>query len=386
MKILLYKWNTIGQESLEHAFCSLGHQVDTISYVMKSFEEEPVFAPMLRARLSDAGYDFVFSFNYFPIISNICQEFYTTYISWTIDSPLLQLYSSSVYNSCNHIFSFDSKVTEDMQKLGVEHIYNLPLAVEENHYRNLSLTDDDHQKYSCGISFVGSTYQNKSFYDKITNLPPRLKGYLEGVMASQECVFCYNFLEEMLTPDIMDELSQYVSLRLGKEFTGSPAMVFANSFLGMKVTERERIHLLDAVSRQYSLDIYTKDDISTTLPCARNCGTVNYHSEMPKVFHCSKINLNITLRNIQRGIPQRVFDVLASGGFLITNYQSDLYPYLIDGEDLVMYHDKEDLLDKTGYYLAHDDERKAIAESGRKKVIGQHTYQQRILHILSTVF
>lgn len=386
MKILLYKWNTIGQENLEYTFTALGHQVDTISYVMKSFEVEPVFSPLLRSKLSDTAYDFVFSFNYFPVISKICQECHTIYISWTIDSPLLQLYSSSVYNSCNHIFSFDSKTTENMQKLGVEHIYNLPLAIEKNHYQNLTLTADDYQKYSSDISFVGSTYQGKSFYDKITNLPCGLKGYLEGIMASQECIPGYNFLEEMLTPDIMAELTRYVSLRLGNEFIGSPAMVFANSFLGTKVTSRERVHLLDTISHLYSLDIYTKEDTSSTLTHAHNRGTVNYHSEMPKVFHCSKINLNITLRNIQHGIPLRVFDVLASGGFLITNGQPDLYLHFIDGKDLVIYHDKNDLLAKIEYYLAHDEERAAIAENGRKKVMERHTYAQKIQQILSTVF
>lgn len=386
MKILLYKWNTIGQENIEHAFITLGHQVDTIHYIMKSFEEEPVFSALLHSKLSETVYDFVFSFNYFPLISKICEEFHIIYISWTIDSPLLQLYSSSVYNSCNHIFSFDSKVTDDMKKLGVKQIYDLPLAVEKKHYQEFNITEDDCQKYGSNVSFVGSTYRNKSFYDKLTNLPPYLKGYLEGIMASQEYVYGYNFLEEMLTPDIMAELTQYITLRLGKEFIGSPAMVFANSFLGMKVTENERIHLLHAVSQKHGLHIYTKDDTAATLPQAHNHGFINYLTEMPKVFFSSKINLNITLRNIQHGIPQRIFDVLASGGFLITNNQPDLHTHFIDGKDLVVYYDKDDLLSKIEYYLNHEDERKQIAANGQKKVLRQHTYEQRILQILSTVF
>lgn len=386
MKILLYKWNTVGQENLEHSFAALGHQVDTIRYVMESFEEEPVFSKLLRSKLSEDTYDLVFSFNYFPVISKICEESHIPYIAWTIDSPLLQLYSSSVYHSCNHIFSFDSKVTQDMIKLGVKQIYDLPLAVERQHYREFDFTGNSCLRYNNDVSFVGSTYQNKSFYDKLTNLPPDLRGYLEGIMASQECVNGYNFLEEMLTPDIMTKLSQYVSLRLGTEFIGSPAMVFANSFLGTKVTARERIHLLDAISQQYNLNMYTKDDISAILPYAHNCGTVNYHSEMPKVFYSSKINLNITLRNIQHGIPQRIFDVLASGGFLITNSQPDLHPHFVDGEDLVVYYDKDDLLSKIEYYLNHENERRQIATNGQKKVLEQHTYEQRILQILSVLY
>ena len=386
MKILFYKWNTYGQEDLEQSFLSLGHQVDTLYYVMKSFECEPTFEALLRTKLQEHSYDFVFSLNYFPIISNLCSEYHLLYLSWTIDSPLLQLYSTSVRNACNYIFSFDSKTTVDIRNLGAKHIYNLPLAVSETHYGNLTISEEDRQNYQHAVTFVGSTYQGKSFLDKATNLPAHLLGYLDGIITAQKHVSGYNFLEELLPPSVMEELSRYIYLGLGKEFIGTPAMVFANSFLGTKVTEKERLDLLGSIAEHYPLSLYTKNDTAATLPLVQNCGTVDYQSEMPKVFHCSKINLNITLRNIQHGIPLRVFDVLASGGFLLTNMQPDLSPHFIDGEDLVVYYDKDDLLQKIGYYLSHDEERKAIAANGHKKVMEVHTHTKRIQTMLSTVF
>lgn len=387
MNILFYKWDAYGQEYIESTFRSLNHQVDTIYYVLRSFETEPEFTRLLQSKLSQSSYDLVFSLNYFPVVSKVCQEYHVTYVSWTMDAYLLQLHSTSIFHPCNYIFSFDSKITRDLQDLGLEHVYDLPLAAEENHYKNLQITEKDMQKYHCDISFVGGTYQNKSFLDLLTNLPPWLSGYLEGVIAAQEQVSVYNFLEEMITPKILKELEQYAYLNLGEEFLGSPATVFANSFLGTKVTERERIHLLDAISRQYTLHhySYSNEDTIKALPYAINCGTVNYYSEMPKVFHCSKINLNMTTRTIPCGIPLRIFDVLASGGFLITNEQADLHNHFIDGEDLVIYYDKQDLLDKIQYYLTHEQERKEIAENGKNKVLSCHTYRHRLEFILSKI-
>ena len=53
-------------------------------------------------------------------------------------------------------------------------------------------------------------------------------------------------------------------------------------------------------------------------------GYADYYEQMPKIFRLSDVNLNISLRTIQTGIPLRVLDVLACGGFLISNYQEEL--------------------------------------------------------------
>ena len=93
---------------------------------------------------------------------------------------------------------------------------------------------------------------------------------------------------------------------------------------------------------------------------------------MPYIFHNSKINLNITSKTIESGIPLRVFDILSCGGFCLTNYQPEIARYFTDGEDLVMYSSMEDLVDKVAYYLEHDEEREQIARNGYEKLKGNH--------------
>ena len=111
-------------------------------------------------------------------------------------------------------------------------------------------------------------------------------------------------------------------------------------------------------------------------------GTVFYSSEMPKVFRLSKINLNITLKCIESGIPLRCMDILGSGGFLMSNYQPELLDYFENGREIVFYESTEDLVRKCQYYLTHEEERAAIARNGHDRAIELFSYEKQF----STIF
>lgn len=73
---------------------------------------------------------------------------------------------------------------------------------------------------------------------------------------------------------------------------------------------------------------------------------------------------------------------MAVGGFVISNYQSEIPEYFTPGEDVVLYESIPDLLDKISYYLAHEDERNRIAENGMAKARKYHSYELRIAEML----
>ena len=62
---------------------------------------------MLSQHLEKKKYEFVISHNYSPTISNACKTQGVIYVSWIFDSPLMELYEKSAYNSNNYIFVFD---------------------------------------------------------------------------------------------------------------------------------------------------------------------------------------------------------------------------------------------------------------------------------------
>ena len=112
-------------------------------------------------------------------------------------------------------------------------------------------------------------------------------------------------------------------------------------------------------------------------------GAIDYYEIMPLVFRHSKINLNITLRSIQKGIPLRAFDIMGSGGFLLTNYQEDFLNYFVPGEDFIYYSSYEESETYAGYYLSREKERQQIAANALGKILDAHTFEHRIHTMLS---
>ena len=109
-----------------------------------------------------------------------------------------------------------------------------------------------------------------------------------------------------------------------------------------------------------------------------------------KLFSASKIIFHSHYQDPSGVYPNyqtnpRVFEALACGAFLLVDDQRDVRELFKDGEHLVIYKDIEDLRAKVSYYLKNDDERKRIAENGRREVLEKHTYRHRVKAILDIV-
>lgn len=142
----------------------------------------------------------------------------------------------------------------------------------------------------------------------------------------------------------------------------------------------ERFIALSKLSETFQTGIFTESD---TLGIHKliNYGYADYWKEMPTVFQESAINLNITLRSIQSGIPLRILDILACEGFLITNWQKKIEEYFEIDKEIVAFYSLDDLIEKVRYYMNRLQERKAIALAGKKKVLELFSYQIRLYNI-----
>lgn len=395
MHILMYRWKAYNYRDIEQTFLLLGHTVDNIEQELGSYDVSPEFERVIEEKIRGTHYDMVFTVNYFPLISNVCERTGVKYVSWTCDNPLISMYHESVFHDCNYIFTFDKTNYLEFREMGVKHIWYLPLAVDtermdallgvpEEAGRRKAAQDTEMQKYRGDVAFVGSLYERNS-YDKIKNrLPEYLRGYFDAVMEAQLNISGANIVEPMLTTNILEQLQEYFQLEKSEGSFSDLGLIFQTTVLGFKIAEIERRRALIELSKHYKVNVYSNSDVSDLLRI-QYCGSVDYWSEMPKVFRMSKINLNFTIPNIKSGIPLRIWDVLGCGGFLLTNYQAEIPYYFKEGEDLVCFDGLEDLCEKVGYYLEHEEERKRIAWNGYHKVREKHSYIERIHTILDTV-
>ncbi len=382
MRFLIYRWQAYNQTALEDALIQLGHEIDIFTCDIDNPEEDFNFESKLFLYLSENFYDAVISINYFPVIAKSCDKAGCKYISWTCDSPMLTLYTKSVFLSCNYIFVFDKMVFYEFKARGVKNLWYLPLAADTMR-NDLILEDisDEDSCYDADVSFVGSLYE-KNRYDEMVNMPDYIRGYFDALMNVQMEIYGDNFLERMITDEIEEQLDGRAVTISGNEFIGTPSLIVANTTLGMKLAALERKKILKMVSGKFTnTKVYTKSDTSD-IPLLKNMGSVDYIYEMPKVFKKSKINLNITLRNIKSGIPLRIWDILSCGGFVLTNFQPELLDYFKQGEHLVWYESHFDMMNKISYYLEHNDERERIAQAGYQLVKDKHTVKQRVSELL----
>ena len=378
MKILMIEWDSFGKEDIEEAFCAEGHDlvlfpVSIDGDLDTSFE----IRQRLLAALHQEVPDFVFSVNYFPMVSSICNDEGLRYISWIYDAPYARLYSQTVLNPCNRVYVFDKELCLEFQNAGVDTVHYLPLAANTSRLDTLSAVSDS-EAFKYDVSFVGSFYVgDHDYFDQMKSaLPDFAKGYLDAVIAAQMKIQGYDFVEDVLGP-VMDDLYQAFPLDPDPNGMESREYLYAQYVIDRRISALERIDILNSIAKKHSADIFT-DIKEFTMPNVCNHGKTDYFHEMPLVFKQSKINLNITMRGIKSGIPLRAFDIMGAGGFLISNYQPELLDYFVPGEDFVCYESKRDLLEKVEYYLSHDEERKAIARNGHEKVAARHTYRHRI--------
>ena len=179
----------------------------------------------------------------------------------------------------------------------------------------------------------------------------------------------------------METLDQLIDVSPSPGYDLDKRTLLGNLLLNPMCTEMERIHLLNSIGEHFSLDLYTQSDTSP-LKNIRLRGIASSLDGMPKVFKCSKINLNLTAKGIQSGASLRIFDVLGCGGFLLSNYQSELPQLFEVGSELDLFDSEADLLDKISYYLHHEDERREIAANGYQRIRQEYSYQARLALML----
>lgn len=96
-------------------------------------------------------------------------------------------------------------------------------------------------------------------------------------------------------------------------------------------------------------------------------------AEYARLYQTSRISLAMTKDSV-RQLKGRVFEVLHCGAMLLCDVNHHVSHYLRPGVEYVVYRDYEDLVEKASYYLAHEDERRAIARAGHARVKSHYNH------------
>ena len=401
MKISYFKWNSFGTEDIQEAFKKLGHELTTISYLQDDVQINEELLEKIIDSIRYTKADIAFSSNYFPPIAEACHEVGVPYVSWVYDSPHVMLYSYTTVYDTNRIFVFDRDQYEEFARNKINTVHYMPLAAAPERLMR-TIRDPARQELfkksrfynETDIAFVGALYDEEhTFYRRLNNISDHTRGYLEAIISTQQQIWGYNFIRKMMKKEIMDDMSLDLPMQPKQDSVASREYLFAEYCINREITARERLSYITEIGERfynknvqngYALDLYTSDG-QLSLKGIKNHGPIDHYETAPFVYNSARININITLRSIHSGIPLRAFEILGSGGFLLSNYQADFDDCYVDGEDYVSFGSKDDMLEKIEYYRSHENERAEIAENGLRRTVEDHTYEKRLTEMLKYV-
>lgn len=401
MEILFYRYNNICEPDLIQTFTAFGITVHTEEMEMTDKSIPPrQCAAKVTEWLMTHSFAFVFSINFFPAISYTCDHFQVPYVCWSVDSPVPELFSNALKKEWNRIFLFDQAQYQFFHPVNPGRVFYLPLATNVKRWESviLNMTEKDHAKYDADVSFVGSLYTEKCRYDRLLSaqrmsgqpyISEYAQGFVCGLIEAQLKVYGYNFISDTLTDRVIREIADADPdfYRGSDTYMDTDRYLAAHQYIGIKLAAVERERTLNRLAQHFHVNLYTNSDASP-LPSVHCMGPALTLTEMPMIFHASKINLNITMRPIETGLSLRIWDVLGCAGFLITNYQAEIPEYFEIGRDLETYESMEELEQKVQYYLTHEDDRIEIAINGYEKASRLHTYEKRVaemIRVLSSI-
>jgi len=107
-----------------------------------------------------------------------------------------------------------------------------------------------------------------------------------------------------------------------------------------------------------------------------------FFENLAKFYNRCKIVVNDSQAN---EINMRMFEATACGSLLITRQVPFIEELFEPGKEIITYKDFNEMVEKIGYYLKNERERKIIAQRGRKKTNIVHSYYDRARFICNKI-
>ncbi len=304
-------------------------------------------------------------------------------VSWFVDNPHLVLHSYPKL-SCDwlNIFTYDSDNIPSLNQAGYDHVYYLPLGTDIERFNPRNAQKSFDKAWKSDISFVGNSMRTKvASALKRAEIPRELllnykEIAIEFIKTSKHSVY------ECLEDSFPHLLSYYNNLEsIEKKLAFETAITW----------EATREYRFNCVSKTFPYKPLIVGDPSW-LRCLDKrkvdynfISALSYYSQLPQFYCHSIINFNATSQQMKNAINQRIFDVPATGSFVLTDWRSQMDNLMESGKEIISYKDKEEIPELVSYYLKNEGARKKIIEAGRKRVESEHTWEVRIKTIVETV-
>ena len=366
---------------ITRAFKHLGHQVRLTLFDKRRNRGDEVFRQVLFD-IKEFSPNLVFTVNHLGfdregLLLDTLHRLRVPSVSWYVDSPaiILSLYDGPK-SDLAFIFVWDPTYIPEVRGLGFDRVFPLPLATDPEVF--LPYRTAAKKKWRTSLSFVGNSLVS-SVREKLARLPSNL--------AFQ------NLFDHLFKVSQDRPFRRLKSLLMGEELEGHPLIQRLNrqglsdleAALLWKATQEYRLACLMELA-VFRPTIYGDSGWRELLgEPYRLRPEVNYYDDLPQVYGSTAINFNATSLQMKAAVNQRVFDVPAAGGFLITDFREQLAELFNLGEEVACFQEAGEISELVRFYLKNPVVRKKITAKARDRVLSEHTYRHRVAAIVSTL-
>jgi spore maturation protein CgeB len=315
------------------------------------------------------------AFDSFGLLSKILEQFKMPFISWFVDSPLY-IFKNAEPQKSNYLylFSWEKSYVKRLIDLGFSNVFYLPLASAHESSQNISITSEEKKIYNCDVAFVGNSNKEKTedWFDKEYSSPKIIEFTNEAVdfqIMNPETEMRYIF-KKLDTSNLLDKYDDDTKLHF-------------EAFCILKATEKLRDEVVKSLSGNFNFKIFGDERWKAGYK-ENYCGKIDYYKDLPKLYKCAKIIVNVTSFQMNTAVNQRVYDVFSAGGFMISDYRSD-YDILFGKDEIPVYKSINELHRLIKYYLGQETERNNIIQKISAIIKKNHSYSIRIKDLFSIV-
>jgi len=295
-------------------------------------------------------------------------------------------------NGMDYAFTCDATQVQPLRNMGVNYVEQMHLTTNTERYRPINLNDDEFDKYCCNISFFGTSLIDNTidgFVNSFKDLDRKIKYSPDNdhkkVMEGKRTVLAnvLRYQSENVFDDCLEMLIHREEDTMGIELLDRSLVYARESFiktLHVHLSMLQRTQAVEALI-PYGIKVWGDSKWPKLHKDLNYLGFANGDTELPLIINASNINLNLTKTYSDTALNPRVYDVLACGGFCMTNSTDTLHKLFVEDEHLVVFRSEKELIEKVDYYLHHKEERREIAEAGRNHVYEFHTIDQRVKRI-----
>ena len=345
-------------------------------------------ADKLAAYSRQNGITHLMSIHLIDTLAAAVQKAGINYIALIWDAPYYKLFTTHGRMDNCWYSVFDRVEARYFADAKIPHVLYQPLAVDDDQIREWDRQAGAFREYREEICFVASLYDD-NFYDEFcSHLPQNLQDYFVDLF--ENAAFRWDGIDR-IHGTVNNELVAYIravtpGFQMVNLFDIPDSVYFENGYVTRKIANIERICALNLLAEKYPVTLYTTSvTAKQRLHGVKIMPPICSEQDLHNTFRSSKINLNISLKGIEGGTPQRIMDIMGAGGFVLTNYCPETADLFQEDKEIVMFRTPEELLEKADYYLKHDKEREEIAQNGHVKVMQRYTYTEKIKKLLAWV-